>query len=143
MDALDVKTQSLKVKHYVRKNHSRFWNKARKRLMVAGEDSIFEALFRGEVPDIPQYRHGDGWLPLDPWGCPDYLGSPKRRAVVPAGGGAVQGVGGEEGEEEEEEEELDGVVEVVEVEGGVAGVPGDGSVQQRRRPGRKRQRNRL
>ena len=50
-------------------------------------------------------------------------------------------------EKEEEEEggggELDGVVEVVEVEGGVAGVAGDGSVQRRRRPGRKRQRNRL
>jgi hypothetical protein len=280
MDAVDVKTQSLKVKHYVRRHHSRFWNKASKRLLVSGAGSIFEALFRGELPDIPQYLHiaddmiaarvgqsdvervgnvigdvksrkrthlqgdnylaavrlafnlpfvhefdkellvkawklmrhrlcvhkngaessvltrlqqrksvpfllhkesglrdidlselavspqrpkpmkpkkraqkakqgsakqdgGGGWssseedeagadadadaeprgdddcLPLDPWGCPDYLGSPKRRAAVPAGGGAVQGRG-----EEEEEEELEGVVEVVEVEGVGAGVGG-------------------
>ena len=102
-----------------------------------------EANEDGDVDGDAEPRDGDGWLPLDPWGCPDYLGSPKRRAVVPAGGGAVQGVGGKEGEEDEEEEELDGVVEVVEVEGGVAGVAGDGSVQRRRRPGRKRQRNRL
>ena len=57
MDAVEVQAQSLKVKHHVRLNHKRFWDTTKSRLSVCGSGSIFESLWRGEVPDIPDYLH--------------------------------------------------------------------------------------